>query len=88
MVLSNVLLIVMYLLVAMNARVYACWPLVKDCLIGMLRWDPAHRFTADEVLDHPWLKVSTVAIVLLLPANVFFLIKPYFVYMQLEKNNM
>jgi len=54
----------------------------------MLRWDPAHRFTADEVLDHPWLKVSTVAIVLLLPANVFFPIKPYFVYMQLEKNNM
>jgi serine/threonine kinase 33 len=28
---------------------------VKDCLVGMMRWDPAHRLTADEVLDHPWM---------------------------------
>jgi len=38
---------------------------VKDCLNGMLRWDPAHRFTADEILDHPWLKVSSVCTVTL-----------------------
>jgi len=28
---------------------------VKDCLSGMLIWDTAHRFTAAEILDHPWI---------------------------------
>jgi len=31
---------------------------VKDCVTGMLKWDPAHRFTVDEIIDHPWIKVQ------------------------------
>ena len=41
------------------------WPSIsaeaKDCLRRMLEPDPAKRATADEMLQHPWMRKNGVA---------------------------
>ena len=34
----------------------------KDFVCGMLTIDPAHRLTASELLDHPWITVRTPSV--------------------------